>query len=237
MASIFSNMAFVQLFRALIKPGKNPIIKWWVENNFPWDYLAFLDDGPFLNGARVSEKDVLHAWIAIGFLQNGFGNLKLFLKRYNTDLPPVSRKRKLVAVALLLLFVPGLLYLFQLIDSESVDIFTITDLNIAVIVFLSYGYYDLYRRLIYGRLPSRSSLLVALLLAIFITVALTSIISGILSYAGLSIKYVVDTSNYSLIQRMMISAVPPFLTWLLMLLVFEIYLRASLKLIRKKLAM
>lgn len=237
MASLFSNMVLTWWFKAFTKPEENPIIKWWVENDYPWDYLSFLDDGLFFNKVPVSEKDVLIAWMSIGQVHNGIVDQKQFLKQYNKEFPPVSRKRKILATALLLLVLVGFLYAITLIDAGGLVVFAFMIGIINVTVISAYDYHNLYRRLICGRKLSRWSPLKMRFLPGFIVAAFIFGIPSILCYMGINPIYYVDISNYPILLKMLLEAATVVLTILGMLLVFEIFLRASLKLIKKKLAM
>jgi hypothetical protein len=236
MPSLFSNMAFIWWFKAFNKPQENPIIKWWVENNFPDDFLAFLDDNPFFKGVPISEKDVLFAWMTIGFVQFGHENKEQFMKRCNKEYPPVTRKRKILALAMIPVLL-GLLYAMELFAGGGLSLFFIIAPIIGATVVAALDYHYLYHRLICGRKVSIWSPLVAFFLKGFIVAAFMFSVPMLLMFAGIDIIYYMDISSYPIILRMLLQVTSFLISMLGMLFVFEIYSRVSLRLIQKKLAM
>jgi hypothetical protein len=236
MAAFFSNMVFVWWVKQLRRLDENPIIKWWVESDFPRDYLAFLDDGPYFNGARVSEKEVLLAWMSIGRVQNGIEKIENFMMTYNNEYPKVPRKVKIIDYVLIPFMFVGLLYLFVMIDDDGISPFAYLYPMIAATVFASFDYHNLYYRLMHGRILPKWSQLKLYFLILLISFGMMFGMLPILWYLGLGPSYL-DLSSYSIIIRMLVNAGVFVGTVVGLLAIFEIYLRASLRLIRAKMGM
>jgi hypothetical protein len=236
MAALFENLAFVWWIKAFVKPEENPIVRWWVEHDFPWDFLAFLDDSPFFKGTPIGENDVLLAWMSIGAVQNGIEPKEAFLKRYKKEIPPVSRKRKVFGLILLPIVALGSLYAFT-VTNDSILLISIVEPILAAIIIAAYGYHELYYRLKCGRVVSKWSPSAGYFLVPFITAAFIFGVPMLISFAIPGHMYYIVVSGYPMVIRMLLNATAFVITVLGMLLVFEIYVRMSLKLIREKLGM
>jgi hypothetical protein len=234
MNGVFSNMAFIWWFSSFTRVKENPLIKWWIENRMPHDFLAFLDNNPLLNGRQVTEKDILLAWMSIGLVHDHILSEEGFIESFIKNKEPVSRNRKTVGLILASILIMGGLIGFSLTEKEIL-IFPLIGQIVPALVLASFDYHRLYGRLIRGKFVPLGSCLKLKILTPVITVSFMFIIPAIISFSGIEPIYYIDISNYPLILKMLLETLSFVAIVLLWILIFEIYLRAALKLIEHKL--
>jgi hypothetical protein len=236
MPAFLSDALFVRWFVSLKRLNQNPIIKWWVESQFPWDWLAFLDDGPYLNTVRVNGVEVLLAWMSIGTVQIGAQPKESFLKSYNNPILKLPRWRKITGFTLLVIYAIGLPYAIARFDDAWITPFAYLNPIVASIALAAIDYHDLYNRLVRGR---KLSVIYGLKRYLLVPLIMTGFSFGTmaLGFLGIGIGFTgLDLTNYSIIQKMATHIAVFIGTCAAMLLVFEIHLRACLRLIEQKLA-